>query len=300
MPVFRVDQRADRGDFAAGDSAGLAWDVLRQTANHTLFDEIDLSDCPHLKPYAIACLCGLGLLVRNNGGGVRLTLPTDGGCRDHLCRLQMPAWFNCGPLPEVIQRATNLPLEQVKWPASGAAERIIEMLAPRAQLPPAVSPRMMESLDEIIHNALTHAHSPIDCVVVGQAFPHTKKVEVAILDLGQTIKGHLSQNPKYRDITADSDAIVKATEDGVTGTPDGQLNSRGEPNSGAGLAFTRDYCERGGGELTILSGDCWVTFGPGQTPIIGHLNRYRFQGCLVNVRYSTGFCLPGSAAEPIL
>lgn len=299
MGTFRVNHVPDRGSFADRGSAALKYDVLRQVGAHEIPDCIDLTECVHLKPYSIACLCGLAALARTKGQEIELKPPKDTAFAEHLCRLEVPRWFKCGPLPEVVRRESNLPVEQVRWGDVGAAERIIEMLAPNAGLPPGVGPTMKASLDEIIKNALTHAESPIDCIVVGQAFPGTGKVEIAVLDLGQTIRGHLTKNPLYAHIKTDADAIQLATEDGVTGTPSGRLNRRGEANSGAGLHYVRSYCEHGAGELTILSGDAWVTYSDG-IPVIGRLHGSGFLGCLVNVRFYTFQGLHEAGTEPIL
>lgn len=275
MPdTFRVCAMPDAGEFADGNSAALAWDILHRTAAHRVPETLDLSVCVHLKPYAIACLCGLAEMAKNSGASVQIVPPTNEGCSAHLARLGLPSFFS-GEWATSAPRDTNISIKRVSWPPGNEGERIVEVLAPRANLAPGVFPRMVEGLDEIILNALTHAASPIDCIVAGQAFPNVGKGEVAVLDLGQTIRTHLTSNPKYAGIQTDRDAILKAMEEGVTGTPDGQRNVRGEQNSGAGLAFIRDYCESGGGELTVLSGNTWVTCSGG-TPVIGHFQG-RFQ-----------------------
>lgn len=296
--VFKVDPRPDGGQFADGNGAALAWDVLSRAGRHTIPDVLDLSGCVHLKPYALACLCGLGELARHNGRTISVIQPSDDRCADHLARLGVPEFFDC-EWATLDQRESNLRARRVGWPPRGAATEIVELLAPRAQLPPGTFPRMVESLDEIIRNALTHAASPIDCIVAGQAFDGTDKVEVAVLDFGQTICRHLTRNPEYSDIRTDRDAILKATEDGVTGTPRGQRNARGEDNSGAGLAELRSYAEIGGGELTILSGVSWITCRAAHTPVEGALYG-GFRGCLVNMRYFTGNELPAGPVETIL
>ena len=158
----------------------------------------------------------------------------------------------------------------------------------------------MVSRVSIALHASTHAESPIDCFVAGQSYPKTGKVEVAVLDLGQTIRVHLSKNPLHSRVRSDEEAILLAVQDGVTGTPPGQQNRRGFANSGAGLAFVREFCEGGSGELTVLSGDSWVTFRQGLAPVKGKIFGPRFQGCLVNVRFFTGYPLPKASTEPIL
>lgn len=297
LDTFYVNGMPDGGEFARGDAAALAWDILRCTGSHRIPDTIDLSRCTHLKPYSLACLCGLAELGRYNDRQITILPPTNTPCASHFARLGLPDFFACDWGSEQM-RETNFRIEHVRWPLGDTSDRIMDLLAPRASLQPGMFPRMTESLDEVMRNALTHAVSPIDCIVVGQAYPATEKVDVAVLDLGQTIRSHLTQNPRYAHLSSDTEAIRTATEDGVTGTPDGEKNHRGEDNSGAGLAELREFCESGCGELTVLSGSTWITFGPdGESE--GHLHQ-RFQGCLVNIRYYTGNRLPEEQVDPIL
>lgn len=296
--MFKVDPRPDGGQFADGDSAALAWDVLQQTGRHRITDVIDLSGCVHLKPYALACLCALGELGRHNGRPITLIEPGHEDCKSHLARLGVPSFFD-GDWESMEPRESNLQIRRVEWPPGPTATEIVDLLAPRQDLPAGVYPEMVESLDEVITNALTHAESPVDCLVAGQAFPETKKVEIAVLDLGQTIRGHLTKHPDLHGIVDDEHAIKLAMQDGITGTPPGEKNVRGEDNSGAGLANLKAYCEAGGGEFTILSGDRWITCQPDSEPVSGTLYG-GFRGCLVNIRYSAGIELPERGAEPIL
>lgn len=295
---FKVSCLPDGGEFADGNNAALAWDVLRRTADHSVPDTLDLSACVHLKPYALACLCALAELAREHNQPIELVRPTNSECAEHLQRLGMFGFFiDAGETPPA--RSTNITVKRVSWSPGNEGERIVEVLAPRANLPAGMFPRMVEGLDEIILNALTHAESPIDCIVAGQAFPQTSKVEVAVVDLGRTIRGHLTLNPLHAQITTDQEAITLAMRDGVTGTPDGQNNIRGEPNSGAGLALIKEYCETWGGQLTVLNGDTWITCSGDSDPVTGHL-RTPFQGCLVNIRYLTDQNLTMPAPVPIL
>lgn len=297
--VFKVDPRPDGGEFANGNSAALAWDVLQRTGKHRIPDIVDLSGCHHLKPYSLACLCGLGELGKHNNRPIRVIQPEDEGCADHLARLGVPNFFDECTWKTQPPRESNLPVRRVTWPPHNAAGEIIELLVSVNDLPPGIFPTMVESLDEVIRNALTHAVSPISCLVAGQSFPGTDKVEVAVLDLGQTIRRHLTKNPEFASIDTDERAILKAMEDGVTGTPRGHKNIHGEDNSGAGLAELRHYCESGGGEISVLSGTKWITCRAEDNPVSGDFWN-GFRGCLVNIRFFTGNSLQSAEIEPIL
>ncbi len=296
--VFKVDPRPDGGDFANGNGAALTWDVLQRTGKHKIPDVIDFSSCLHLKPYSIACLCGLGELGKHKNRPIQAIQPDDRDCADHLARFGVPDFFECNWKTQV-QRDSNLPVRRVTWPPHNAAREIIELLVSVTDLPPGIFPEMVVSLDEMIDNALTHAVSPVDCLVTGQAFPKTGKVEIVVLDLGQTIRGHLTKNPEFANIDTDEQAILTAMEDGVTGTPAGYKNIRNVDNSGAGLAALRTYCESGGGEVSILSGTKWITCRPEDKPVSGDFWT-GFRGCLVNIRFFTGIGLQLEGIEPIL
>lgn len=296
--VFQVDQRPDGGEFAAGDHASLKWDILRRAGSHELPDKIDLSSTKHLKPYSIACLGAMAELARETSKKVHIDPPVDQDCFDHLTRLGLPGFFD-HEWSNQSQRETNLPLRRVNWPPGDEGEQIVELLAPRAQLPAGVFPTMAGHLDEVIRNALSHAQSKIDCIVVGQAFDQAGTVEIAIVDLGIGIRRHLTQNPNYSTLRTDEEAIFKAVQEGITGTPPGQCNPRGEPNSGAGLSELREFCEDGGGELTVLSGRAWVTFSSDRSRVTGRLHS-AFNGCLVNIRFFASNYLPRAAEKAII
>lgn len=279
---FRLDGRPDRGDFRDG---GLCWNVLRAAARQQPCTTIDLSEARFLRPYSVACLAALGALAK---GTTKLLLPEDALCRDHLVRIGLPRWFRSDSERVVDRRATNVIAEQTTDRGSDFASRAIEVLTRELDIGPGVRPALEDHLDEVVLNAMTHADSPIGCVTAGQAFPRNGELELAVVDFGQTIPGHLRMNPKHRELASDADAIIKATEEGVTGTV-GQ-NRFGEPNSGVGLAELRSYCEAGGGEMAIMSGGHWVVFGAGE-PAISEF-RGGFRGTLINVRFFSGNRLP--------
>lgn len=274
----------------AGDFRGwrLAFDVLTAAGKHEreVPRQIDMSRSTHLKPYSLACLAALGAI---GGHAIELIVPEDEGCRTHISRVGLPEFFRC-QMSASVPRTTSVrivhlphgsrPNEEFADDLAGFFEH--HMAQASTALPANGRAILAENISELIHNALTHAHSPIGCVIAGQAFPRTGKVEVAVLDLGQTIRGHLTQNPMYRAISSDSEAIIRATEEGVTGTV--SRNIWNEPNSGVGLHVLRELCVQGGGELSILSGHSCVIFCKGIDPT-SHDLQGGFEGCLVNVKF---------------
>lgn len=200
-------------------------------------------------------------------------------------------WFD-GHAPERLTvRSTNVPVQQL---SNGPGD--FSDLATRAWenelggVPAGVRPRLADSLDEVILNAVQHSQSAIGCIVAGQAFPRTKRVEACVLDTGIGIPEHLAR----AGIRAASDAeyIVLATEEGVTGTS-------GTLNSGVGLYELRSFVEAGGGVMTILSGQAYVVFRAQEPPFVGHFWG-GFRGTLVNLQFDTGIGLPFADMDAIL
>lgn len=283
--IESINSLPDSGDFS-GES--IKWDILNLAAriksNQTL-EGIDLSNSMHLKPYSVACLAGIGAYCKDvNQAPLQIVVPSNQECYEHLSRLGFFKYFN-HQYTVLPQRKTNVPIEQLfdLNRVGDFAHKAISVWAGQIDDCLVNIPSELQNLlDEIIRNAVTHSESPIGCIVVGQALPESKYVDISVVDFGQTIRSHLKLNPKYSCIASDAEAILKATEEAVTGTVG--LNKFGEPNSGEGLSQLRNFCEQGLGILSILSGDCYIVFAPKSEPQI--VNFYRgFQGCLVNVRF---------------
>lgn len=276
----------DRGDFATG---ALMWDVLNLVAAHrrSLPGTIDLTSIGFLRPYSIAALCALG---QRTGRRCGLALPSDARCRDHLVRCGMPTWFTpTEPAATIDARETNVVVEHLVDKPGNASERVVDILTKNATLAPGEGPQIKDHLDEVIRNALVHSGSDVGCFVAGQMFPKRKTLELAIVDLGCSIPVHLRRNPKYAHIKTQREAVLRATENGVTGTVG--LNRWNEPNSGAGLYQLRQFCSSGRGELAILTGGIGAVFGQKDKPILWPY-RGGFAGSLVNIRFFLQHGLP--------
>jgi hypothetical protein len=274
-------------------TGGIAWDMLKSAAilrqNGGAVDLIDLSDVRHMRPYGVAIVAAMAELSSLHGNPVTYLSPRDDQIRDHLARLGLPAIVGQHDPAMVAPRTTNLPIRIQKTRSDTTGSEIAEMLVRELgyDLPGGLEYQIAENIDEMVLNALTHAESEVGCVIVGQAFPQTSVLEVAILDLGITIPTHLGR--AVPGLPDDATAIVKAIEDGVTGTKD--RNRFGEPNSGAGLYNLTAHLEATGGEMAILSGSAVVWMNS-----LGKWGRHelhgpRFEGTLVNIVFSTR---PGS------
>lgn len=273
---------ADAGDFAHGK---VLWSVLNtlRDAKRSPVTSVGLADLLLTHPYSTAAIAAIGLLSKRKA---LLELPDTQDARDFILRSGLAAFFvvqegvELSPSPRIV-RVRNL---EQRDPAF--ADEVVEVWdSELGGLPVAFGSELANHLDEMILNALAHSDSPIGCVVAGQAYPQARRVEVAVLDVGQTIRGHLARKFPEFDNRTDQEAIQFATEEGVTGTPEGMKNRLGDPNSGIGLYELRRYCENGGGDVTVLSGEESVTFAAGEEPVIRPFHG-GFPGCLIYMRFS--------------
>lgn len=271
----------DAGDFVGGT---LVWSALNAIgpAKSMSPSRVDLSRLEHARPYTVATIAALGELSENQA---ELVLPVTQQARDFVLRSGIPDHFVCMESVELARSPRNVPVKHLERVSSTFADEISRVWeAEFGGMPAGLRPQLAGHLDELMLNALSHAESPIGCIVAAQAYPSARCVELAVLDVGQTIRGHLAKSAAYSGISDDAQAVIKATEEGVTGTPAGKLNRLGDPNSGVGLYELRRYCEAGGGELSIVSGGAIVTFVRSSVPIIRPFAG-GFPGCLVNVRF---------------
>jgi hypothetical protein len=186
---------------------------------------------------------------------------------------------------ELEQSRRSVPVRQLNSLSTTFADEITGAWEREfIDMPANLRGRLADHLDEIMRNALSHANSPIGCVVAAQVYPSERFIEIAVLDLGITILRHLAQNPEHAGLRNDDEAIILATGEGVTGTPSGTLNRLGEPNSGVGLFELRQYCEAGGGTVSVVSGGALVCFEPDREPLALPFSG-GFPGCLVNIRF---------------
>lgn len=272
---------ADAGDFAGGRLIWSALNALRP-AKVAPPSVIDLSELTLVRPYALASIAALGCL---GGRSSRLILPKTQDSRDYIVRSGVLEYFRCDEAGALPVSKRIVPVRQLDRVSQSFADEVsVAWEREFGGMPSGLRSRFADHLDEIIRNALSHAESPIGCIVAATVYPSLRQAELCVLDTGQTIRGHLTKNPRYAAIADDAEAILTATGEGVTGTLPGTLNRLGEPNSGVGLFDLRTYCESGGGDLTIASGSAIVTFGPAQAPVV-HPFTGGLPGCLVNARF---------------
>jgi hypothetical protein len=273
---------SDTGDFVGKK---LIWSALNglAAAKRENPNEVDLRSLTLARPYTIAAIAAIGALTR---GQCLLSLPQTQFSRDYVIRCGLTDFFRCPDATRLSRSPRTVTVRQVLKPDRNFAYEVSEVWEREfGGMPPRLRRDLADHLDEMLYNALAHSSSPIGCIVAAQAYPDAGTVELAVLDVGITIRGHLARNTLFSHISTDEQAILEATREGVTGTPPGTFNSLREPNSGIGLYELRNYCEHGGATAAILSGNSCVCFGSESIPM-SNAFLGGFPGTLISIRFA--------------
>ena len=154
---------------------------------------------------------------------------------------------------------------------------VVEELIGRAELPQMsnlVKGKITEAIYEIFVNAQIHSESK-HIYTCGQFFPRDNKIEFTIVDTGIGFKRKV--NDRFGSNLSSIQAIEWATKDrnttkiGVTG--------------GIGLALLKEFIEKNGGKMQIISDDGFYQFGEKGEEM--QLFKGSFPGTIVNLQFRT-------------
>ncbi len=134
--------------------------------------------------------------------------------------------------------------------------------------------KINESIFEIFNNAVIHG----DCDNIfscGQYYPKKKKLDFTIVDIGRTIK--INVNDYMKNNLSGKDAIEWAVTEGNT-------TKQGPIPGGLGLSLIREFLEKNGGKIQIISADgYWEQKGDSENSNVFSLS---FPGTVVNLEFS--------------
>ena len=144
-------------------------------------------------------------------------------------------------------------------------EKVAQSLTAHSIGPSNVWPDVDGIFAELALNAAQHSLSPLGCYATLECFTSGKEIVyvVGLADFGIGIPSSLRKNPEHIHIANDNDAILRATEMGVTGT----LEPRG-----VGLHHVTERVRAYLGELAIISGAGFLAVTRGQEPVRGNFS----------------------------
>lgn len=111
---------------------------------------------------------------------------------------------------------------------------------------------------ELLENALHHAEWERGALVGAQMVPATERAQLAIVDCGIGIRGHLSRSPALS-VSSDAEALSLALRPWVTGTAGQSRLDRAEHGHvGCGLPVAAGLVAAAGGSMCLASGTASV------------------------------------------
>ncbi len=215
---------------------------------------LDMRQLTFVSPLELAAVAALAHTVEARHVPTTLHMPNESDVSSYLARMDL--------------RAVLPPGSRIVGSASGQrrmdrSDRLLEVMrvsaetedelmdrigrVALAQLDPGFGRRAVQSIGELVDNAVSHGASPIGAFAAAQTYTgRTSKrrgLEFAICDTGIGILEHLRRNPAYRGLEDGRDALAQALLPGVTGTSD---------KRGNGLADLFNVTDNAGYSILVL------------------------------------------------
>lgn len=155
------------------------------------------------------------------------------------------------------------------------SKSLAEAIAEVCQIDDVAQNAMWWALNEITQNIVDHAGCPSGGIAIAEKV-NESLLEVTFVDHGVGVRASLVENPKYRGIESDLDALRAAVQAGVTG--------RATEPGGLGLFLTQFLLTRNGGSLAIRSGSARLEVGAAgsEESAMAHM-----PGTMVTLRFRT-------------
>ncbi|TAE80966.1 MAG: ATP-binding protein [Bacteroidetes bacterium] len=154
---------------------------------------------------------------------------------------------------------------------------VVDELIGRTELPKMselVREKMTEAIYEIFVNAQIHSESK-NIYTCGQFFPREDKIEFTIVDTGIGFKKKV--NDRFNSNLSSIQAIEWATKDKHT--------TKIEVTGGIGLALLKEFIEKNGGKMQIISDDGFYQFSRQGEDM--QIFNGSFPGTIVNLQFRT-------------
>ena len=163
-------------------------------------------------------------------------------------------------------------IENDQWIADDVGNMVAELL--RENSVKVDVDLVTEVVVELVDNFSRHSGEQLAACAM-QLYPTLAKLHFAVGDCGVGIRRSLARNPRYADLSSvpHHEAAVKALEDGVTGSSEG----------GTGFGTVRGHVLELGGEVSLCTGDGWVSIGADREGVRSGTMRYDLPGVQVEV-----------------
>jgi hypothetical protein len=252
---------------------------LSNLAQSTLEDEIkfDLSRSVSLTPFGIVMLTSTISSCLSQGKKCIYTRPRNRTLQKFLREIGFNAFFKLdtdNPMPEMLRTGT-VQLKRVFGLDALITETLSEIIDYHVNLSPGLKGSLRMSLQETMTNVIDHSEVQ-DYLVCAWTYPRIKKgqIRLCIADMGMGILQSLRQSGKYAALINDHEAIMLATEPGV---------SSRTSVAGLGLSHIKNFIEVNEGRMCIISYNGKVFWKYDQGKILKQKMSLPFNGTLVKL-----------------
>lgn len=239
--------------------SGPAWDeLLAMDGQPSESFTLDLSDLNWVSPMLVVRMRAAIKSIANAGFDVLVVAPKDVDkaryCRrTHLLEGLPPD--ACGTFPAITEHdrhTSMIPVLEMKseQAVNEMASSIMPVIEALVGTQGAAAEPLAEAFTELSNNAVEHSGSELGGFVAGQRFPSTRRLELAVFDLGIGIPAHMRK--VHSDLGGDAETILHAMQLSVSGT------SRAD--RGIGFSWITDLIS----EANDHSGSIDVTSGCGR------------------------------------
>lgn len=214
----------------------------------------DCSNVNFIKPLGLNLLSAMIFSFISNGNKVLIKLPNNEAVVKYLRDQGFFSEFNIEAAGEIsigTTRGTSASLKRLQDVMDASyLNSIAYWIWRNSEIPlPYAEALVRINLVELINNVFDHSESPIGCYISAQAYPRMDWLILSILDLGIGIKKSL--HPNYPELDSDTDAIMKALEEGVSS------KKHEKRPRGVGLTVIKDFLavdQRGSLEIISYTG----------------------------------------------
>ncbi|PWU45612.1 hypothetical protein DLJ47_34120 [Micromonospora sp. S4605] len=196
---------------------------------------LDLRQLTFASPLDLAAAAALAHTAASMNAPVSVHMPEDIDAVSYIARMDLFAALPPGsevvgirPEQQRLDRTDKL-VEVMRVSTETGDElmgRVGRVALARLEVP--FSRRAVQSIGELVDNAVSHGASTIGAFAAVQAYSgrtsRRRGLEFAICDTGIGILEHLRKNPENRDLPGDEAALERALQRGVTGTEDKRGN----------------------------------------------------------------------------
>lgn len=239
----------------------------------------DSSNVSFIYPIGIITLAGLGMyLAKYRQKNIQIKLPKDVEVKNYLIETKFMelAGIKDIKLEESIAHngSLMLPLKQLFRTDGYSCDKLLSLINKGVEMSPSVRSNLFESIMEMQANVMEHSETKDGYFMIGQSYPETKRVRVSILDLGIGIKTHLMRSGLKFEQNNDSFIIVKAFEEGISGT--------GDTGRGIGLSVLKEFIDKCEGSLVVISNKGFF-IRAGKKIVIQRDLSFDFPGTLIDI-----------------